>query len=208
MNFLEKSTRPDISCAVHQCAQFTADPKIQHGKVVKHIGRYLAGSAQQGLIYKPDITKSLECFVDSDFSGNWNKEDADSDMDTARSRTGYVIRYAGCPIVWGSKLQTHIALSSTEAEYIAISTAMREVIPLMALLKEMSEKQFITHNNQADIHCQIFEDNSGAIEIAQTTKYRPRTKHINTQYHHFRYYVDTGQLRLQYIPSKINLLIC
>ena len=205
MNYLEKSTRPDISCAVHQCARFTADPKMQHGKAVKHIGRYLAGSAQQGLIYKPDITKSLECFVDSDFSGNWNKEDADSDMDTARSRTGYVIRYAGCPIVWGSKLQTHIALSSTEAEYIAISTAMREVIPLMALLKEMSEKQFIPHNNQADIHCQIFEDNSGAIEIAQTTKYRPRTKHINTQYHHFRYYVDTGQLRLQYIPSKDQL---
>ena len=205
MNYLEKSTRPDISCAVHQCARFTAEPKIQHGKAVKHIGRYLAGTASKGIIYKPDVTKSLECFVDADFSGNWNKQDAATDMDTARSRTGYIIQYAGCPIAWGSKLQTHIALSSTEAEYIAISTAMREIIPLMALLQEMSTRGFIPTMDGPEIHCQVFEDNSGAIEIAKTTKYRPRTKHINTQYHHFRYYVDTGQIRLQYISTKDQL---
>jgi hypothetical protein len=205
MNYLEKSTRPDISCAVHQCARFTSDPKIQHGQAVKHIGRYLAGTANKGIIFHPDITKSLECFVDSDFSGNWHKDDAASDMDTARSRTGYIIRFAGCPIVWGSKLQTHIALSSTEAEYIAISTAMREIIPLMALIEEMHHKGFITNLTEPDIHCRVFEDNSGAIEIAQTTKYRPRTKHINTQYHHFRYFVDTGKISLQYIPSKDQL---
>lgn len=206
LNYLEKSTRPDISCAVHQCARFVSDPKMEHGKAIKHIGRYLASSAtSSGLIFKPDITKSLECFVDSDFSGNWHKDDAADDMDTARSRTGYIIRYAGCPLVWGSKLQTHIALSSTEAEYIAISTAMREVIPLMALMQEMSSEGFIPTFNGPDIHCNVFEDNSGAIEIASSTKYRPRTKHINTQYHHFRYYVDTGQIKLHYIPSKDQL---
>ena len=205
MNYLEKSTRPDISCPVHQCARFVSAPKIEHGKAIKHIGRYLASSASKGIILKPDVTKSLECFVDSDFSGNWNKQDAADDMDTARSRTGYIIMYAGCPLVWGSKLQTHIALSSTEAEYIAISTAMREVIPLMALMEEMSLKGFIHNFNGPDIHCKVFEDNSGAIEIASSTKYRPRTKHINTQYHHFRYYVDTNQIRLHYIPSKDQL---
>lgn len=205
MNYLEKSTRPDISCAVHQCARFVSAPKIQHGRAVKHIGRYLANNASKGIIFTPDVTKSLECFVDSDFSGNWNKEEAATDMDTARSRTGYIIRYAGCPLVWGSKLQTHIALSSTEAEYIALSTSMREIIPLMALLKEMSSKGFIQIHDGPDIHCRVFEDNSGAIEIAKTAKYRPRTKHINTQYHHFRYHVDTEQIRLQYIKSKDQL---
>jgi hypothetical protein len=205
LNYLERSTRPDISCAVHQCARFTSDPKIQHGQAIKHIGRYLAGTANKGIIFTPDVTKSLECFVDSDFSGNWHKEDAATDMDTARSRTGYIISYAGCPIVWGSKLQTHIALSSTEAEYIAISTAMREVIPLMALMKEMHHKGYIDDFTGPNVHCRVFEDNSGAIEIAQTTKYRPRTKHINTQYHHFRYFVDTGQISLHYIPSKDQL---
>ena len=205
MNYLEKSTRPDISCAVHQCARFTADPRRPHGEAVKHIGRYLTANADKGIIFTPDVTKSLECFVDSDFSGNWHKEDAATDMDTARSRTGYIIRYAGCPIVWGSKLQTHIALSSTEAEYIAISTAMREIIPLMALMQEMKSYGFIDTFDGPDIHCRVFEDNSGAIEIANTTKYRPRTKHINTQYHHFRYHVDTGLVKLQYIRSADQL---
>jgi hypothetical protein len=202
LNYLEKSTRPDISCAVHQCARFVSQPKQQHGKAIKYLGRYLSTSADKGLLYKPDTSRKLECFVDSDFSGNWNKEEAQEDSDTAKSRTGFIIMYAGCPILWASKLQTHIALSSTEAEYIAISTAMREVIPLMDLMQEMNNKGFILSDTIPQIHCNVFEDNAGAIEIAKLKKYRPRTKHINTQYHHFRQYVETGQIKLHYVESK------
>lgn len=201
MNYLEKSTRPDISYAVHQCARFVSDPKLEHGKAVKYIGRYLSTNCDKGLIYKPDTSRELECYVDADFSGNWNKEEAEHNMDTARSRTGFIITYAGCPILWSSKLQTHIALSSTEAEYIAISTAMREVIPLMNLMQEMQSKGFITTSTTPQIHCRVFEDNVGAIEIAKLKKYRPRTKHINTQYHHFRQYVECGHIELHYITS-------
>jgi hypothetical protein len=95
---------------------------------VKWIGRYLKGTKDLGMIYKSELEKGLEVYVDASFAGNWDKEDAEWDADTARSRTGYIVMYAGCPIIWASKLQGEIALSSTESEYLAISSVMREVL--------------------------------------------------------------------------------
>ena len=96
-NYLEKSTRPDIAYAVHQCARFSSDPKIEHGEAVKWLGRYLRATRDKGLIF--NLTdQSFDCWVDADFAGNWDPKDANH-PDTARSRTGYIIMYAGCPIV-------------------------------------------------------------------------------------------------------------
>ena len=199
LNYLEKSTRPDISYAVHQCARFVADPKKEHGKALMWLGRYLAATRTKGLIFKPK-KQSFDCFVDADFSGNWDREETD-DTDTARSRTGYVIAYAGCPITWTSKLQTQIALSTTEAEYIALSTATRDVIPLMELLQELQGQGFDYTTTTPTVHCKVFEDNSGAIEIATVHKFRPRTKHINVLYHHFRQYVVQGKISIHAVTS-------
>jgi len=99
-------------------------------------------------------------------------------------------------------MQSHIALSTTEAEYMALSTALREVIPLMELAKEMQQRGFLIASTTPRIHCKVFEDNSGAIEIATHHKYRPRTKHINTQYHHFRQYVDSGEISIHAIDTE------
>ena len=76
------------------------------------------------MIYRPDITRGLECYVDADFSGGWKDGNHDS-PESVLSRTGFVIMYAECPITRGSKLQTEIALSTTESEYIVLSSAMR-----------------------------------------------------------------------------------
>ena len=89
---------------------------------------------RDGLILKPDLARSFEVFFDSNFCGNWHKQYA-REIDSVRSRHGYVIMYAGCPIVSKSQLQTEIALSTTEAEYTGLSYALREVIPLMELMK-------------------------------------------------------------------------
>ena len=80
------------------------------------------GTRDKGIVFKPDIKKlgELECFVDADFAGNYTKEQS-QDPNSVRSRTGCVILYAGCPIIWFSKLQTEISLSTTEAEYIALA---------------------------------------------------------------------------------------
>jgi hypothetical protein len=122
-----------------------------------------------GIILNPS-EQSVECFVDASFGGDWNKRTAAHDQTTARSRTGYVIRYCGCPIVWASKLQTEIALSTTEAEYISLSAALREVIPMMDLITEARQHGFDFPLAPAKVHCNAFEDNSGALEMAQTPK--------------------------------------
>ena len=204
LNYLEKSTRPDISYAVHQCARFTEEPKIEHGKAVRWIARYLKGTRNKGVILKPIANKELEMYVDADFAGNWKRDDANN-RDNARSRHGYFVMYKNCPILWKSQLQGEIALSSTESEYIGISYGLRDVIPLMECLKEIAARGIETGDVRSRIHCKVFEDNSGALEMAKVHKYRPRTKHINVKYHHFRDYVTRGEVILKSIRTHDQL---
>jgi hypothetical protein len=130
---LEKSKRPDISCSFHQCTRHCERPKLQHIKAVKRLGRYLLAAQDKGLI-------GMECWVDAAHASEWSSKPAGTDPRTARSRMGYVITYAGYPMHWTSKIQTEIALSSTEAEYIALSQAMREVLPIIWLLEEAKQQ--------------------------------------------------------------------
>jgi hypothetical protein len=157
------------------------------------------------MILKPQKNKGIEVYVDADFSGNWDPEAPHKDCDTARSRHGYIIMYEGCPMIWKSQLQTEIALSSTESEYIGISYALREVIPIMELLREMKRENFPIFKTKPKLHCKIFEDNSGALEMAKTHKYRPRTKHLNVKLHHFRDYVTRGEISLHKVGTKEQL---
>jgi hypothetical protein len=177
-NYLEKSTRPEIAYAVHQCARYCNAPKASHGEAIKRIGRYLAATREKGLRISP-YGHEFECHVDASHAGDWKQVTAIDDPDTARSRTGYVLSYAKCPLVWASKLQTEIALSSTEAEYIALSTAAREVIPMLALAREATQRKIIPKPNPPTIRCKMFEDNQGTVEMANVPKMRPRTKHLN-----------------------------
>jgi hypothetical protein len=201
LNYLEKSTRPDIAFAVHQCARFSADPRAEHGKAIKWIGRYLLASRDKGIILRPK-DESFEVYADADFSGNWDREEATDDPDTARSRTGFAIFYAGCPVTWQSKLQTEISLSTTESEFVSLSTALRTALPLIGLAKEMSSLGFDISVTVPTVHCKAFDDNMGAIEIALVPKMRPRTKHINVKYHHFRQHVDNGDITIQHVDSE------
>ena len=190
LNFLEKSTRPDISVSVHQCAWLTEHPKRSHAEAVERIGRYLLGTRDQGLIIRPNTPWHFDCWVDADYAGKWRYTDAHIDPMTSKSRSGWVIRFAGAPIAWASKMQTITALSTTEAEYIALSTGLREVIPLMGILKEARENGLHVEDLPLKVHCTVFEDNSGALELARLPKMRPRTKHINQAFHHFHEHVE------------------
>jgi Reverse transcriptase (RNA-dependent DNA polymerase) len=201
LNYLEKSSRPDIAFAVHQCARFSENPKEEHTQAVKLIGRYLMGTSDKGIICSPK-PESFNCYCDADFSGTWDASIAETDGSTARSRSGYLIMYAGCPLIWASRLQTEIALSTTESEYISLSQALREVLPLMRLVKELHEAKFKMHIEPPQIHCKVFEDNSGALAMAQVPKLRPRTKHINLKYHHFREAVANKEVSIHAIDTK------
>ena len=205
LNYLEKGTRSDIAYIVHQCARFTEDPRAIHATALRWLGRYLKMTRDKGLIIQPKHGKGLEVYVDADFSGNWDPSAPHMDRDTARSRHGYIIMYEGCPLIWKSQLQTEVALSSTESEYIGMSYALREVIPIMELLKEMKHLGFPISKSKPKIHCKVFEDNSGALEMAKTHKYRPRTKHLNVKLHHFRDYVTRGEISIHKIGTLDQL---
>jgi hypothetical protein len=202
LNYLEKATRSDISFSVHQCARFVSDPKREHGEAVRWLGRYLKGTRDKGTIMRPMAKKDLEVFVDASFCGDWDSTNAAADRDTARSRHGYIINYAGCPLLWKSQLQTEIALSSTESEYTGLSYALRDAIPIMELLKEMKRFGYPIRTAEAKVHCRVFEDNSGALEMAKIHKYRPRTKHLNVRLHHFRDYVERGEISIHDIATQ------
>ena len=204
LNFL-LSTRPDMAYAVHNAARHSHAPKEPHSKAVQQIVRYLAGTQDKGMILRPNGDPMLEVYADAEFGGSWNKETASDDPDTARSRIGYVILYAGVPILWVSKLATEICMSVTEAEYIALSESLRSAIPFMQLLKECHQRNLITKPTTPTVRCKVFEDNSGALEMAKVPKMRPRTKHLNTKYHFFRSYVADGSIQILPIASEEQL---
>jgi len=174
---------------------------MKHAEAIKRIGRYLLATKDKGLIMKPN-KEGMECWVDASHASEWSHKSAADDPNTARSRMGYVITYAGCPMHWASKMQTEIALSSTEAEYIALSQSMREVIPIMWLLQEAADQGINFINTKPKVHCAVFEDNEGAIEIANVPKMRPRTKHLNLKYHHFREEVKKGTISIYHVSTK------
>ena len=126
LNSLEKSTRLDIAYAVHQCALICSNPKKSHGDAVVHLLKYLRHAKNNGLLLKPNERKGLEVYADADFSGSWIQSEAELDPTTAKSRIGFIIKNNDCILTWRSKLQTIITLSSTGAEYVSLSQAMRE----------------------------------------------------------------------------------
>ncbi len=103
--------------------------------------------------------------------------------------------YANCPILWVSRLQTEIALSTAEAEYIALSQSLCGVIPLITLLKEIN-KVFPIHVKTPTFVCRVHEDNQSCITMATSQKFTPRTKHITLKYHHFRSHVKRGAIQI------------
>jgi hypothetical protein len=183
--YLSSNTRPDIQMAVHQCARFTHFPKKLHEEAIMRICRYLKGNKTRGLLFKPESEMRLDCYVDADFAGLYNAEDH-QDPVCVRSRTGYCITLGSCPVLWVSKLQTEIALSTVEAEYIALSQSMRDLLPMRRLLQEIGDKLQLGFSKPAILHSTVFEDNSGALSLATSPKINPRTKHIAVKYHHFR----------------------
>jgi hypothetical protein len=197
--YLSSNSRSEIQFAVHQCARFTHCPKNSHGVAVKRICRYLAGTRTQGMKFAPTPDLKLDCYVDADYAGLWHHED-DQDPVCVKSRTGYLLTLGGCPLVWVSKLQTEIALSTLEAEYIALSQAMRELLPMRELLHEIGTTLNLTFVQPAMVHSTVFEDNNGTLGLATSPKITPRTKHFAVKYIYFALTLDLIR------TSKLSML--
>jgi hypothetical protein len=135
--FLCNNTRLDCAMAVHQCVRFSSNPKRSHEAALKRIGQYLVGTVNRGLIIRPTTNLKVDCYVDADFAGIFNMED-ENDPRSVRSRTGFILTLVEVPILWKSKLQPLIALSTMEAEYITLSTALRSLLPVKEVLRTVT----------------------------------------------------------------------
>jgi hypothetical protein len=123
------------------------------------------------MIYKPDLARGLEVFVDAGFASGWYPEDAEN-TDSVYSCTGFVICYAGCPMFWQSKLQIEIALSTAEAEYIALLQALRETLPMTNLMREMN-LIFPLYLPKPKFVLKVWEDNQSCIAMTNNPKFTP-----------------------------------
>ena len=164
---------------------------------------------KEGLTFACTKHWNIDCYVDADFVGLYNHEDL-QDPSSVKSRTGYVIMVGGCPIIWSSKLQTEITLSTMESEYVACSTACRALIPLRELVIELADAVNISADDIAKMHTTIWEDNMGALTLAklELPRMTPRSKHISIKYHWFHSFVTPDgpkKLDVVKIESKLQL---
>ena len=183
-------TRPDIAAALSVVSQFASNPNETHWKGVKRILRYLKGTSDYGICFygRQDAEIEVLCYVDADWAG---------DVVTRKSQSGNVFQLCGGLISWSSKKQAVVALSTTEAEYVAAAFAAQELIWLRRLLHELGfEQQMATV---------LFEDNMGAIEVSRNPRFHGRMKHIDIRHHFLRDAVEAGTLQLKYCQTDFQL---
>jgi hypothetical protein len=151
--------------AHNQCARFCTNPKCSHELAVRCIVCYPKGTSNKGYFLKPSPSSlNLDCYVDADFAGLWTLPTSHDPL-SVKSCSAYVVTFASCPLLWSSKLQSEIALSTTEAEYIALFQATREIIPLRALLHEFASIAKLIVGPTIT-HSTIFKDYKGCVELA------------------------------------------
>lgn len=180
-------TRPDLSYAVSALSQFASNPGIAHWNAVQHVFRYLKGTTGMKLVYPrvhDSATPILVGFSDSDWGNN---------RDDRRSVTGYVFTLNGTAISWSTRKQPTVALSSTEAEYMASTQATKEAIWLRLAMTDLG----FPITGPTIIHV----DNQGALALSKNPEHHDRTKHIDIQHHFVRERVTLGEVDLAYIPT-------
>ena len=200
VNYLARTTRPDILSAVYQCAKYSIYTKQYHEEYSKRIWHYLKKTKDKSLVFTPNGWNGIERYTDADFAGSWCREGADQ-FGLVLSRTGYILKFANFPIVWVSKVQTEIALSKTEAEYISLSQSMRYFIPLRKIMLEVSSV-FGMKCDLCNSYTVTFEDDNGAIELVKEPKYKSRTKNLSIKWYHFREYIKRGTSKIVYIETN------
>jgi hypothetical protein len=179
-------TRPDLAYAIGVLGRHAANPGEEHQRALDRVFRYLEGTKDWRLVYQRGMHDDLTLggFVDADWA---------NELSDRSSTSGYVYNLAGGAISWSSKKQTSIALSSTEAEYIAGAHAAKEVVWLRRLLTELG----LSLNGPTT----LLMDNQSAMKIAKNPQFHDRTKHIEVRYHYLRRKVEDEEIELEYVPT-------
>ncbi|CAM8981006.1 unnamed protein product [Rhodiola kirilowii] len=180
-------TRPDLAFGISVLSRFMSNPGESHWNAMKFLLKYLNHTKNLGLVYsaygnKPDLIG----YVDSDYASN---------RDTRKSTTGLFFTWHGNCVSWKSQLQYVVALSSTEAEYIAATEAAKEAIWLKGLLSEIEQCSYVPL---------IYSDSMSALHLCRDPVYHERSKHIDVRLHFIRDIIDKGVIRIEKILGDEN----
>src|SRR5277367_6574768 len=188
LNHLAVFTRPDIAFTVFKLSKFNANPTNTHFKAALHVLRYLKSTRNYCIVYRRSPTVPITDIIgysDANFA---------SDEDDRKSYTGYVFIINGGPVSWSTHKQHTVALSSMEAEYMALSDAAREAIARKQLFDELRVPS-------ASRPIPLLTDSQTALEISDNPARYRQAKHIDVRYHAVRHYIHDGKIQIDYVPS-------
>lgn len=190
LSYTASMTRIDIAYATAYLSRYLSAPTQQHLRAARRILRYLSTTSHYCMVFKPQNSTSSSTIYTIDAYADASHG---NDLNDRKSTTGIIIKVSGNTICWQSKKQKCVAISSTEAEYYALSTALREAIWIKFWIE-----QVFGISQTIKLYC----DNQSALEIAHHDSSHQRTKHIDIHYHFIRQYVNDGTVKLQWLPTK------
>jgi transposase InsO family protein len=184
--YLANKSRPDISFQVGYCSRHQNSPNLNDLNNAKTIFRFVKGTTEKGIHFGKD-DKVLRGYCDSDFAG---------DPDTRRSTSGFVIWLNGGPVAWSSRKQSVVALSSTEAEFIAAAECCKELLFVRDLIYEITKER---------LEVEMRVDNQSAIWLMKKGIMGRRSKHIDVKYYYLKEKIDENQISVKYCPTGSQL---
>lgn len=182
--YLVQGTRPDITFATNFLSQFTKSFSHEHWRMAKRILRYLKGTRDTALSF---ATRGQNIVGYADAS--WNEQGHGS------SRSGYVFTFSGGAVSWRSCKQSLVALSTCEAEYVALAETIKEGKWVKMLLQELELEGYISGPMQ------LYSDSQSAIKLMENPVHHQRSKHIALKYLYARNELQNKEFQLQYIPT-------
>ena len=184
--YLAVATHPDISYTVGVLARFNKNPGPLHWKAVKHLFRYLRGTLDYKLTYSGStpLPELFTTYTDADHAGN---------PDNGRSTSGYVVKMGNGAISWSSRLQGIVALSTTEAEFVAATSAGQEILWLRNLFTELGYS--------IDSPSTLYIDNCSALSVAKNPEHHGRMKHLDLCFYWLRDEVDKGKINMAHLRT-------
>ena len=190
--YLVKHSRPDISNSVRELSKVMDGALEEHNKMLLRVINYVINTKEKGVMLNPSIKLSgqfeIKAYSDSDYSG---------DRNTRLSFTGYIVFFNGAPVAWKSKAQRSVTLSSTEAEYMALSEMVTEIVFMKQVLEFLGIK--------IEFPIKVRVDNVKAIYLANNFTTSQCTKHVDTRYHFVREFIDDGILKIRFVKLAENV---
>ncbi|KAF7345159.1 Retrovirus-related Pol polyprotein from transposon TNT 1-94 [Mycena sanguinolenta] len=184
------TTRPDLAFGVGRLATCVGNPRPEHWKATQHMLAYVKGTLDYKITYRRGGGSGIKPigWVDSDYG---------SDLETRRSTSGEVFMMSGGPVSWSAKRQATVALSTVEAEYIALTRSAKQAMWMYSFLDELQMPQ--------ERPAILYGDNMGAAALAKDAKGHARVKHIDIREHYIRERVAANDIEIHHVESASNL---